>query len=218
MESRTGGTVWSAGAILLLGAIALACSRSPSAHGTPSGTPDGGAGDTLAPSSDASDAHDTSVLTDAGVIADGGQEAGPLVNPVATSEKDSTLAGGDLDKNGIRDDLDRYLETLEADPTKLAALKAFAREQTQMMLLGASSSPTQAAATGQQVRVVKTIDCLAVSYGRDQRRALVRTIGAALFNNALRWRAYLTADKLLSGTILPPPSKGCDPAIVGGAP
>jgi hypothetical protein len=133
---------------------------------------------------------------------------------VAASEKDTTLQGDDVDMNGVRDDVDGYIETLEADATKVAALKAFAREQTQIMLLSAVKSPTQAAAIGQQVRVVKAIDCLAASYARDRRQPLIRSIDDALLNNGMRWRAYLAVDKLLSGTVLPSPGNGCDLAIL----
>jgi hypothetical protein len=142
---------------------------------------------------------------------------GPLVNPVVGSEKDATLAGTDADGNGVRDDVDAYIAALEMDPAKAAALRSFAREQTAMMLLGGTASPTKAAAVGQQMRVVKAIDCLAARYPRDQRRGFVSSLGNALFNNGQRWRAYLKADKLLSGTVLPPPSKGCDTAVLGVA-
>src|SRR5215470_11433285 len=62
-------------------------------------------------------------------------DAGEL-DPVATSQMDTTLAGADDDGNGVRDDVDQYIATLEADPDKRVAVTAVARERTAMMLLG----------------------------------------------------------------------------------
>jgi hypothetical protein len=149
---------------------------------------------------------------------DAGGGVAPMDNPVAGSESDTNVLGSDTNENGIRDDLERFIGGLEVDASKVARLDAFAREQTKMLLLGASAMPTQLAATAQQARVVKTIDCLALAYPKEQRRQFVRTIQAALVNNGLRWRAYLEADRLLSGTILPAPAKTCDLSLIGGAP
>jgi hypothetical protein len=122
----------------------------------------------------------------------------------------------DGNDNGVRDDVDGYIGALEADAEKRRALTSFAREQTQMMLLPAgTTTKARAAAFAARVRVVKSIDCLAAVYPTPQRQALVVSLKSALFNNAARLRAYHAADKLLSGTILPPPGQGCDPLVLG---
>jgi hypothetical protein len=159
------------------------------------------------------DSADAGPSTEAGVETD---DAGPLVNPVLGSETDTTLAGTDGDGNGVRDDLDAHVAAIESRTNERAALLAFAREVTSMMLLGGTPSTTRDAAFAQQVRIVKTIDCLSSLFEAEVRRERVRAIGYALFNNAARLRAYHTADKLLSGTILPPPSSGCDPRVIPG--
>jgi hypothetical protein len=46
----------------------------------------------------------------------------------------------------------------------------------------------------------------------------VEDLTHALFNNAERLRAYHAADALLSGTILPRPSVGCDASLMEGSP
>jgi hypothetical protein len=149
-----------------------------------------------------------------GNAGDAGGSSEQPADPVSGSQSDRTLGGSDQNANGVRDDVDDYIDSLDDDTAHRGMLSAFARELTSMMLLGADPSATQGRATEQFARVVKTVDCLAGQYARDDRRRLLANVRYALFNNAQRLRAYHAADVLLSGTILPRPSAACDPAVV----
>ncbi len=137
-------------------------------------------------------------------------------DPVAGSEGDTTLLGTDADGNGVRDDVDHYIATLEADPQKVIVLESFARESTAMMVLGGTDGTTRAAAIAQAGRVARTIDCLHDLYAGNlaTKRALLEEIRDALYDNALRLGAYNHASTLVSGTLLLG-GHGCDPTITG---
>ena len=135
---------------------------------------------------------------------------GEFTDPVADSEDDVELSGVDEDADGVRDDVAAYIATLEADPDKQAALTAFARESTAMMIAGGSDEMTRDAAFLQHSRVVRSIDCLAAVYSPEIRVEMIEQVGHALYNNPARLRAYYAADALLSGSILPSPEPVCD--------
>ncbi len=142
---------------------------------------------------------------------DGGVD---IWDPVSGSEADTTLTGTDRDGNGVRDDVDAYVATLESDARKQAALLSFARESTAMMVLGGTAGTTKVAAVAQAQRVGRTIDCLHDLYLPDlkSKQAILQSVRNALYDNGLRLRAYNHASTLLSGTILRA-GRGCDPAI-----
>jgi hypothetical protein len=151
----------------------------------------------------------------------GGSTDGPehFPNPVKQSEGDTTLLGEDANRDGIRDDLSAYIESLEADPRRRAALKSFARESTAMMILAAESNPTRSAAHARAQRVGLTLACVRELYGANtgEATASLAQIRYALYNNGARLRAYNHASTLVSGTILRP-GRGCDPAVTGVEP
>src|SRR5688572_20787809 len=191
-----------------LALLALACSQGPKASG--SGGADAAA-DQVAAAGDATATDGTATdAPPADVIAD----APPAPFPgelVQGSEKDATLTGTDADGNGVRDDVDGLVGAIEPDAARRAMLTAFARESTKLMLVGGAADDARA----QQERVVKTVDCLATVYEPPRRRELVTALLSALYNNAARQMAYRHADALLSGSILPRPSKTCDAALIG---
>ena len=139
-----------------------------------------------------------------------------LPDPVQGSEGDTTLPGADHDKNGVRDDVDAYIATLEADPRKRTALVSFARESTAMMVLGGTAGTTKDAASAQAQRVGRTIDCIHDLYVADlsTKQTIVQSVRNALYDNAMRLSAYNHASTLVSGTLLRA-GHGCDPAITG---
>jgi len=146
-------------------------------------------------------------------------DGGDFPDPVKGSEADIRLTGTDGDGNGVRDDVDAFIATLEADPRKQSVLVSFARESTAMMVLGGTSGTTKAAATAQALRVGRTIDCLHDLYVPDlaTKKAILQSVRNALYDNAMRLRAYNHASTLLSGTIMRA-GRGCDAAITGVSP
>jgi hypothetical protein len=143
-------------------------------------------------------------------------DGGVLADPVQGSEGDTTLLGTDGNNNGIRDDLEAYIATLESDPEKVTALDSFARESTAMMVLGGTTGTTKVAASAQAQRVASTVDCLHDLYvsNLSTKQTIVQDVRNALYNNALRLGAYNHASTLVSGTLLYT-GQGCDPAITG---
>lgn len=176
---------------------------------TGAGGAEAGAGG--ATTSDGGAAGSGGATTGDGGAVDGAVDSG---DPFSGSETDTTLTGTDRDGNGVRDDMDAYIATLEADARKKAALLSFARESTAMMVLGGSAGTTKVAAVAQGQRVGRTIDCLHDLYLPDlkTKQAILQNVRNALYDNGLRLRAYNHASTLLSGTILRA-GRGCDPAI-----
>lgn len=192
-----------------------ASAPSGSDSGTSSGGPSGGGSDA---SSDASSASDDGGSANA----DAGSDAAgliTLVDPVAGSENDTTLLGTDSDHNGVRDDIDEYVTALESDGQKRTALVSFARESTAMMLLGGAPTATRSAAVAQATRVGRTIDCLHDLYVTNlpAKQQLLQNLRSALYDNALRLRAYNHASTLVSGTVFRA-GHGCDATITGVTP
>ena len=165
-----------------------------------------------------SESADTALPSAPGDADDGGasDEGFDFVDPVAGSEGDTTLTGTDGDGNGVRDDVDAYIVTLESDARKQTALVSFARESTAMMVLGGAAGTTKIAAVAQAQRVGRTIDCLHDLYSPDlaTKQAILQNLRSALYDNAMRLRAYNHASTLLSGTIMRA-GRGCDTAITG---
>ncbi len=150
---------------------------------------------------------------------DAATDAGDLFDPVKGSEGDTTLLGIDADGNGVRDDLDAYITSLEGDPRKRTALVSFARESTAMMVLGGTAGTTREGALAEAQRVGRTIDCLHDLYAPDlaTKQTTLQNVRNALYDSALRLRAYNHASTLVSGAVLRA-GHGCDPAITGVSP
>jgi hypothetical protein len=75
---------------------------------------------------------------------------------------------------------------------------------------------TKAVALAQSQRVGRTIDCLHDLYLSDlaTKQSILQEVRNALYDNAMRLRAYNHASTLVSGTILRA-GRGCDAAITG---
>jgi len=177
------------------------------------GAPSGAAGSFGASDSGAGGGSGTSGMVDAGTLVDWGTY---FPDPVLGSEGDTTLQGIDSDNNGVRDDLEAFILTLEADPRKQIALASFARESTAMMVLGGTAGTTKVVALAQAQRVGRTIDCLHDLYAPDvaTRQGILIKVRSALYDNALRLGAYNHASTLVSGSIFHG-GHGCDSAITG---
>jgi hypothetical protein len=173
----------------------------------------GAAGAAGASNSGGSSGAGASGIVDSGTLADGGTY---FPDPLRGSERDTTLLGTDTDNDGVRDDVAAFVLTLERDPTKETALLSFARESTAMMVLGGSAGAPRAAALAQAQRVGRTIDCLHDLYASDvaTRQGILVKMRSALYDNALRLRAYNHASTLISGSIFHG-GHGCDAAITG---
>jgi hypothetical protein len=200
----TGGSAADAGSGGGGGGAMEAGSGGDGGSATDAGTMDGGGGGNAG---DASGTPDVSV------------EPVTLIDPVSGSQVDATLDGTDADGNGVRDDLDAYIATLETDPTRVTALVSFARESTKMMLLGGAPSATKRAAVAQAQRVGRTIDCLHDLYAGDltTKQEILRNVRSALYDNGMRLTAYNHASTLVSGTLFRT-GHGCDFAITGVSP
>lgn len=188
---------------------------------------DGSAGDAGAPGSD--HAQHPGTHGDAGPVADAGgsndaaspHALGPqsYPNPVQASESDTALLGTDADADGLRDDVAAFIDSLESNSNRRAALKSFARESSTMLLIASQSDATHAAAMSEAQRVGMTLGCLHDLYAGDSATAteLLRQIRYALYDNAARLRAYNHASTLVSGGVLHA-THGCDPELTGVTP
>jgi len=142
--------------------------------------------------------NDTSVL--AGLPPDPGA-AGKL-----------TLAGIDSDNDGVRDDVQRWIALTFPNSQKTrAALRQMAQDNQNMLLLSNDKQLVYAAA----VQMGKTIDCLWYIYPNPDTGEAIRyseLLDAVIMNTALRSRAYIQANRNLSGRAfseLPNGIQGC---------
>jgi hypothetical protein len=204
--------------------LLVGCSSSGGARSVPTGSASGAGGGSTAGSPGGTGAAGSTGIDGGGQAGSGGTldagfllaDGGAFIDPVPGSEGDQTLQGTDSDNDGVRDDLEAFIPTLETDPRKQTALLSFARESTAMMVLGGTAGTTNGAAVAQAQRVGRTIDCLYDLYAPDNatRTDILFKIRSGLYDNALRLGAYNHASTLVSGSIFDM-GHGCDSAITG---
>lgn len=113
----------------------------------------------------------------------------------------ATLAGIDSDHDGVRDDVQRWIALTFPNSEKTrAALRQDAIAMQQLLLDAADPIKSY----NNALQEGKAIDCL--SYIRDDSYVLMDELKAIVLNTYLRSKAWLQADKHLSGHM----SKGLD--------
>ncbi len=110
-----------------------------------------------------------------------------------------TLAGIDSDGDGVRDDVQRWIAITFPNSQKTrAALRQMAQDNQNMLLLSNDKQLVYDAA----VQMGKAIDCLWYIYPNPDTGEAIRyseLLDAVIMNTALRSRAYIQANRNLSG-------------------
>ncbi len=124
-------------------------------------------------------------------------ENSPSASPAATE----SIAGADADANGIRDDIDRYIDTTYADQASADLNKAVRQyaKAVQSSLRDADSQPLSLTHATERFRA---LECLMARQPR-KFHAIFVDIRAHLLNTAGRSEAYLKADDQVKTQAIP---------------
>lgn len=126
--------------------------------------------------------------------------SGENSQPSPPTSADS-IAGVDVDATGIRDDVERYIETTYADPANAdlnKALRQYAKA-VQSSMVDAGSQPLSLTHATERFRA---LECLMARRPRDFHTIFV-DLRAQVLNTRSRSDAYLKADNQVSGESIP---------------
>ncbi|MBL8038410.1 MAG: hypothetical protein JNN16_12990 [Nitrospira sp.] len=133
----------------------------------------------------------------AGLLVSCSGENAPLSSPIQTE----TVAGVDADTNGVRDDVDRYIDTTYADQASAdlkKAVRQYARA-VQSSLIDAGSPTLSLTHATERFRA---LECLMARRPRDFHTVFV-DVRAQLLNTSSRSEAYLKADDQVKTASIP---------------
>ncbi|WP_146052305.1 hypothetical protein [Diaphorobacter sp. LR2014-1] len=160
----------------------------------------------------------TVALTAAAILSACGGGAGPpapatdSVNPITALEaagklpkldSSANLLGVDSDNNGVRDDIDNYINKMFDLPPEKLAVYQIARSRQSIMILvesGKINDPVEIKAV--KVQGSRAVHCIFDVMGIETPRAfqVTETIQKMTFNTKQRAKAYLDFNSALSGT------------------
>jgi hypothetical protein len=186
-------SIWFPVALLLASGL-VGCGGGGKAGAGPIGT-DGGGGAT-----DAGAEAGTSVAQTLAAMQAGGE--------LPTLDVGTTLMGDDVDGNGVRDDVDRFIAAQGDSPVEKASLTQLARavQATLTTQLGDEPSLSKASTS-----VMRGVACVWSAYGRTQASNKVATIEQITVNTQQRFAAYATYNAALDGQVMTLPSGSvCD--------
>jgi transcriptional antiterminator Rof (Rho-off) len=116
-------------------------------------------------------------------------------------DRSDSLAGPDLDGNGVRDDVDAWIKSKLTDQKQVAAAMQFARAMQKALLV---EKGNRIAAKAQSLISHRALDCLFVHFENENTPlSLDRVMGGITSistNTKERLRAYLEYNKSLNGT------------------
>lgn len=136
------------------------------------------------------------------IVGAGGNSAPPSNLPPDPGENGKlTLEGIDSDADGVRDDVQRYITLTYPDSIEVQrALRQHAKAVQAFMIQADSKEQALNNAT----KMDRAIECIfAVSLNDDHAIKAIRNLRSVIVNTEKRTRAYLSADKKLSGGIFP---------------
>ena len=110
-------------------------------------------------------------------------------SPAPTDAGPTTLAGADSDRNGVRDDIDAYIDTTYSDADTRSALRQYGRA-VQAAMLDAGHAALSATHATERFRA---IECLMARRPNDF-PAVFTDLRARLLDTDARTRAYLQSD------------------------
>ena len=123
-------------------------------------------------------------------------------------DRSDSLTGPDTDNNGIRDDIDRYLLTVEASEAEMLALVQVARS---FQAVQASDLSSENKLRELDDVIVKAATCVIRTYGSavdgDRER---RKLQGYTANTRNRTRHYIKYNQLVDGSVFKLPRVACD--------
>ncbi len=122
-------------------------------------------------------------------------------------DRTSTLTGVDADKNGIRDDIDKFIHVLAEKkgykPEQVRALEQMSRAMQMGNAINAKSIDEVKASNDAYMRAS---NCLWDKVGEDDWNSFTRKIESVSINTRQRVSAYIESSHTLSGSVVTLPS------------
>ncbi len=123
-------------------------------------------------------------------------------------EREPTLGGIDTNANGVRDDIERYIEKKYTEPAQRKAAMQTARALQRMLLVDTSNPVAVEAAVDASARAV---DCIFDTFAGVEGSQLSQAIESMSTNTKDRLKAYVAFNKAASGSVSGSfKGRGCD--------
>lgn len=123
-----------------------------------------------------------------------------------TLERTNTIAGIDEDQNGIRDDIDAYIEKTYSSEAQKKAVSQYAKSLQASLLVDTEDKIALKATTNVKARAISCI-FEKIPYGKSpDGDRVVGEILSITTNTKQRLLAYVALDKALDGTVISSPS------------
>ncbi len=115
-------------------------------------------------------------------------------------DRDDTIAGTDADGNGIRDDIDRYINTLPDSEREKNALRQKAAALQATLVEDISNAVIRARVSRE---IMKSTDCITTVYNGSDRKGYKRgsELQKLTVNTPQRLRAYARFNQAMSGSV-----------------
>lgn len=114
-------------------------------------------------------------------------------------DRSASLTGPDTNNNGVRDDIDNYINSLPDTLAQKMALRQDARAITNAMLVG-SQSNDEAVLRAATTQIGRSIHCIYLQYGSPVASKKASSIQKFVANTRLRFNAYIQFGAKISGT------------------
>jgi len=114
-------------------------------------------------------------------------------------ERTDTLEGIDNNQNGIRDDIDAYIQKNFTDANQQNSVKRFAKSMQEFLLVNPDDREAAKAAS---IKNSKAISCIYLRFPADNAYEIVNDLDAITTNTKKRLLASIAVDKALDGTVI----------------
>ncbi len=124
--------------------------------------------------------------------------------------RDNTIIGLDTNHNGVRDDIDAYIDSLSDSPEQKAALRQDARVINEAMTVDVKD---QKALEAVSLKIERAVSCIDRKYDDKTSSKKLKEIEAFMVNTKERFIAYQKYNMARSGSVsssLPWSEDGCD--------
>jgi hypothetical protein len=124
--------------------------------------------------------------------------------------RDNTIIGPDTNHNGVRDDIDAYIDSLPDTPEQKAALRQDARVINEAMTVDVKDKKALEAVDN---KLTKAVRCIDRKYHDKTSLKKLNEIEAFMVNTKKRFIAYHRFNMAMSGSVsfsLPWKEDGCD--------
>ena len=117
---------------------------------------------------------------------------------VPTLDRSSSLSGPDSNADGVRDDVERYIDSLPDTTAEKASLRQVSRALTSAMLIGTGDA-NSSELRDTSLSVADAVNCIWTTYNDDSANEKFRVVRKITVNTPERLSAYLHYNNMVSG-------------------